>query len=151
MIEIMLPDGSKMPFDGSVNAYQVAEKISPNLAKAAVAAKVNDTLTDLTTPITTNATVSILTNKTPEALEILRHTTAHILAQAVEALYPKAKATIGPAIENGFYYDFFGIILKEEDLAKIEAKMNEIIDQDLQITRSLAFSRDTTERVICKS
>ena len=146
MIEIMLPDGSKMPFDGSVNAYQVAEKISPNLAKAAVAAKVNDTLTDLTTPITTNATVSILTNKTPEALEILRHTTAHILAQAVEALYPKAKATIGPAIENGFYYDFFGIILKEEDLAKIEAKMNEIIDQDLQITRSVV-SREKAKEI----
>ena len=123
MINITLPDGSKMPFDGSVNALQVAEKISPNLAKAAIAAKVNDTLVDLTTPITTDSTLSILTNKNPESLEVLRHTTAHILAQAVEDLYPKAKATIGPAIENGFYYDFYGIILKEDDLPKIEAKM----------------------------
>ncbi len=135
MIEIMLPDGSQMPFEAPVNALQVAEKISVNLAKAALAAVVNGTLTDLTTPITTNATVSIVTQKTPEALEILRHTTAHVMAQAVEALYPNAKATIGPAIENGFYYDFFGIILKEEDMPKIEAKMAEIVAADLPITR----------------
>ena len=146
MIEIMLPDGSKMPFEGSVNALQVAEKISPNLAKAAVAAKVNDALTDLTTPITTNATVSILTNKNPESLEILRHTTAHILAQAVEELYPNAKATIGPSVENGFYYDFYGIILKQDDLAKIEAKMTQIIEQDLPITRSVV-SREKAKEI----
>ena len=125
MINITLPDGSKMPFENPVNALQVAEKISSNLAKAAIAAKVDDTLTDLTTTITTDATLSIITTKNPESLEVLRHTTAHILAQAVEALYPNAKATIGPAIDNGFYYDFFGIILKEEDLPKIEAKMAE--------------------------
>ncbi len=145
MIEIMLPDGSKLPFEGSVNALQVAEKISPNLAKAAIAAKVNDALTDLTTPITTNATVSILTNKNPESLEILRHTTAHVLAQAVEALYPNAKATIGPSVENGFYYDFFGVIFKEEDLKKIEAKMTEIINQDLPITRSVVSREQAKE------
>ena len=112
MIEITLPDGSKMSCESGINGLQVAEKISAGLAKAASAVKVNDTVTDLLTPITENATISIITTKNPEALEILRHTTAHVMAQAVEALYPKAKATIGPAIENGFYYDFFGIILK---------------------------------------
>ena len=145
MINITLPDGSKMPFEGSVNALEVAEKISPNLAKAAIAAKVNDTLVDLTTPITTDSTLSILTNKNPESLEVLRHTTAHILAQAVEALYPKAKATIGPAIENGFYYDFYGIILKEDDLAKIETKMAEIVAADLPITRSIVSRGEAKE------
>ena len=149
MINITLPDGSKMPFDGSVSALQVAEKISSNLAKAAIAAKVNDTLTDLTTTITADATLSIITTKNPESLEVLRHTTAHILAQAVETLYPKAKATIGPAIENGFYYDFYGIILKEDDLAKIEAKMAEIIAADLPITRSVV-SRQKAKEIFTK-
>lgn len=145
MIEIMLPDGSKLPFEAPVNALQVAEKISPNLAKAAIAAQVNDVLTDLTTSITTDATISILTTKNPEAVEILRHTTAHVLAQAVEAVFPKAKATIGPAIENGFYYDFFGIVLKEEDLKKIESKMAEIVAQDLPIVRSVVSRAEAKE------
>ena len=149
MINITLPDGSKMPFENPVNALQVAEKISSNLAKAAVAAKVNDTLTDLTTTITTDCTLSILTTKNPESLEVLRHTTAHILAQAVESLYPQAKATIGPAIDNGFYYDFYGIVLKEEDLPKIEAKMAEIVAQDLPITRSVV-SRTEAKAIFTK-
>lgn len=136
MIEITLPDGAKMQFDSPVSGLQIAQKISEGLAKAAVAVQVNDTLTDLTTPITTNATVSIITTRNPESLDILRHTTAHVLAHAVKNLYPNALVTIGPAVENGFYYDFFGIILKEEDLPKIEAEMQKIIDADLPITRS---------------
>ena len=111
MIEITLPDGAKMQFDSPVSGLQIAQKISEGLAKAAVAVQVNDTLTDLTTPITTNATVSIITTRNPESLDILRHTTAHVLAHAVKNLYPNALVTIGPAVENGFYYDFFGIIL----------------------------------------
>ena len=149
MIEIKLPDGSKLPFEAPVNGLQIAEKISVNLAKAALATIVDGTLTDLTTPITTNATVSIVTTKTPEALEILRHTTAHVLAQAVEALYPKAKATIGPAIENGFYYDFHGIVLKEDDLPKIEAKMAEIVAADLEVVRSVV-SREEAKEIFTK-
>lgn len=149
MINITLPDGSKMPFEGSVNALQVAEKISANLAKASIVAKVNDTLVDLTTPITTDSTLSLLTMKNPESLEVLRHTTAHILAQAVESLYPQAKATIGPAIENGFYYDFYGIVLKEEDLKKIESKMAEIVAQDLPVVRSVV-SRETAKEIFTK-
>ncbi len=135
MIEITLPDGAKMQFDSPVSGLQIAQKISEGLAKAAVAVQVDGTLTDLTTPITTNATVSIITTRNSEALTVLRHTTAHILAQAVKNLYPNALVTIGPAVENGFYYDFFGIILKEEDLPKIEAEMQKIIDADLPITR----------------
>lgn len=136
MIEITLPDGAKMQFDSPVSGLQIAQKISEGLAKAAVAVQVDETLTDLTTPITTNATVSIITTRNPESLTVLRHTTAHILAQAVKNLYSNALVTIGPAVENGFYYDFFGIILKEEDLPKIEAEMQKIIDADLPITRS---------------
>lgn len=136
MIEITLPDGAKMQFDSPVSGLQIAQKISDGLAKNAVAAQVNGTMTDLNTPITANATVSIITTKMPEALAILRHTAAHVLAQAVKNLYPQALVTIGPAIENGFYYDFFGIVLKEEDLGKIEAEMAKIIAADLPIRRS---------------
>lgn len=146
MINITLPDGSKMIFENSITSLQVAEKISLNLAKAAVAAEVNGNLVDLTAPITTDSTLSILTTKNSESLQILRHTVAHILAQAVEALYPKAKATIGPAIDNGFYYDFFGIILKEDDLEKIEDKMSEIIAQDLPIVKSVV-SREKARKI----
>ncbi len=136
MIEIKLPDGATLSFEAPINALQVAQKISDGLAKNALAAEVNGTLTDLTTPITTNATVSIVTTKSPLALSILRHTAAHVMAHAVESLYPSAKATIGPAIDNGFYYDFFGIILKEADLHKIEEKMAEIVAADYPIVRS---------------
>ena len=136
MIEITLPDGAKMRFDSPVSGLQIAQKISDGLAKNSVAVRVNDTLTDLTTPITQDATISLITTKNPESLVILRHTTAHVLAQAVKNLYPQALVTIGPAVENGFYYDFFGIILKEEDLPKIEAEMAKIIAADLPIVRS---------------
>ena len=136
MIEITLPDGAKMPFDSPVSGLQIAQKISEGLAKNAVAVQVDGILQDLTTPITDNATVSIITTRNPESVAILRHTAAHVLAQAVKTLYPQALVTIGPAVENGFYYDFFGIILKEEDLPKIEAEMARIIAADLPIVRS---------------
>ena len=137
MIEIKLPDGSKMNFDSGVNGLDVAHKISEGLAKNAVAIQLNDNLTDLTTPITTNTSVSIITTKNPEALPILRHTAAHVLAHAVTRLYPSAQVTIGPAVENGFYYDFFGIVVKESDLPKIEEEMSKIIEADYPIVRSV--------------
>ncbi len=136
MIEITLPDGAKMAFETPVTGLQIAQKISEGLAKNAVAVHVNNVLTDITTPITTDASISIVTTKNPEALTILRHTTAHVLAHAVKNLYPTAQVTIGPAVENGFYYDFFGIILKEEDLPKIESEMARIIAADYPIVRS---------------
>ena len=135
MIEITLPDGAKMQFDSPVSGLQIAQKISSGLAAHALAVRVNDTLNDLSTLITENATISIITTKNPDSLSVLRHTAAHVLAQAVKNLYPNALVTIGPAIENGFYYDFFGIVLKEEDLPKIEAKMAEIVDRDLPVRR----------------
>lgn len=146
MIEITLPDGAKMQFDSPVSGLQIAQKISEGLAKNAVAVRMNETIRDLTTPITTDATVSIITTRNTESLEILRHTTAHVLAQAVKNLYPEALVTIGPAVENGFYYDFFGIILKEEDLPKIEAEMARIIAADLPIVRS-EVSRDEAVKI----
>ena len=145
MIELVLPDGAKMSVESGIKGVEVASKISEGLAKHAVAVKVNDTLMDVTTPITTGGTFSIITSKNPEGLEILRHTAAHVLAQAVEALYPNAKATIGPVIENGFYYDFAGIIIKEEELPKIEAKMAEIVAADYPIERKM-MAREEAEK-----
>ncbi len=136
MIEITLPDGAKMGFDAPVSGLQIAQRISEGLAKHAVAVRVNGTTTDLTAPITTNASVSIITTKDADSLDILRHTAAHVLAHAVKNLYPQAQVTIGPAVENGFYYDFFGIVLKEDDLPKIEAEMAKIIAADYPIIRS---------------
>ena len=144
MIELVLPDGAKMSVESGVRGIDVTSKISEGLAKKAVAVKVNDTLMDVTTPITTGGTFSIITDRNPEGLEILRHTAAHVLAQAVESLYPNAKATIGPVIENGFYYDFAGIIIKEEELPKIEAKMAEIVAADYPISRQM-IARDEAE------
>ena len=145
MIELVLPDGAKMSVESGIRGVDVASKISEGLAKKAVAVKVNDTLMDVTTPITTGGTFSIITDRNPEGLEILRHTAAHVLAQAVESLYPNAKATIGPVIENGFYYDFAGIIIKEDELPKIEAKMAEIVAADYPISRQM-MARDEAER-----
>ena len=145
MIELVLPDGAKMSVESGIRGVDVASKISEGLAKKAVAVKVNDTLMDITTPITTGGTFSIITDRNPEGLEILRHTAAHVLAQAVESLYPNAKATIGPVIENGFYYDFAGIIIKEDELPKIEAKMAEIVAADYPIERKM-MARDEAER-----
>ena len=136
MIEITLPDGAKMGFDAPVSGLQIAQRISEGLAKHAVAVRVNGTTTDLTAPITTDASVSIITTKDADSLDILRHTAAHVLAHAVKNLYPQAQVTIGPAVENGFYYDFFGIVLKEDDLPKIEAEMAKIIAADYPIVRS---------------
>lgn len=146
MIEIKLPDGSKMNFDSGVNGLDIAYKISEGLAKNAIAIQLNDNLTDLTTPITTNTSVSIITTKNPEALPILRHTAAHVLAHAVTRLYPSAQVIIGPAVENGFYYDFFGIVVKESDLPKIEEEMSKIIEADYPIVRSVV-SREEAVRI----
>lgn len=144
MIEIELPDGAKLSFEAGINGLDIAKKISEGLAKHALAITFNGQTQDLTTPITTSGTVSIITSKNPQGLEILRHTAAHILAHAVESLYPDAKATIGPVIENGFYYDFAGIILREDDLPKIEAKMAQIVAADYPIVREMMSREDAT-------
>ena len=138
MVAIKLPDGSVMEMDKGVNGFDIAARISSGLAKAALAVKVNGKLTDLSTPITTDATVTVITSKDAEGLQILRHSCSHVMAQAVKELWPDVQVTIGPAIENGFYYDFSR---KEpfttEDFAKIEARMHEIVKRDEKIERKV--------------
>lgn len=136
MIEVTLPDGSKREFNSPVTVGDVAASIGAGLARAALAGKVNGKLVDLSHPITENSTVSIVTDKDPEVLEIIRHSTSHLMAQAVKELYPQAQITIGPVIENGFYYDFsLPKHLTNEDLPLIEKKMDEIVKRDLPIVR----------------
>ena len=138
MVAIKLPDGSVMEMESGVCGLDIANKISAGLAKAALAVKVNETLQDLTTPITTDATVTIITGKDAEGLHIIRHSCSHIMAEAVKELWPNVQVTIGPAIDNGFYYDF---ARKEpfttEDFAKIEAKMHEIVKRDEKVIRKV--------------
>src|SRR6187399_2346147 len=133
---ITLPDGSKKNFDQPVSVADVAASIGAGLAKAAIAGRVNDKLVDTSFLINEDAKLSIVTEKDPAALEVVRHSTAHLLAMAVQAIYPKAQVTIGPVIEDGFYYDFaFERPFTPEDLEKIEAKMKEIAADDLKVTR----------------
>ncbi|MBN8713267.1 MAG: threonine--tRNA ligase [Xanthomonadales bacterium] len=142
MIEITLPDGSKRPFDHPVTVQEVAASIGAGLAKATLAGKVDGQLVDAGFPIGHDASVQIITEKSPEALEILRHSTAHLMGQAVQRLFPGAQVTIGPVIDNGFYYDFaYERPFTPEDLPKIEAEMHRIVDERLPVTRSVK-SRD---------
>ncbi|GGA35120.1 threonine--tRNA ligase [Dyella nitratireducens] len=142
MIEITLPDGSKRPFDHPVTVQDVAASIGAGLAKATLAGKVDGKLVDASFTIGHNASLEIVTEKSPEALEILRHSTAHLLAQAVQRLFPGAQVTIGPVIDNGFYYDFaYERPFTPDDLVKIEAEMEKIVKEQLPVTRSVK-SRD---------
>lgn len=135
---ITLPDGSKKNFDNAVTVAEIAASIGAGLAKAALAGKVNDKLVDTSYLIDHDAHLKIITEKDPEALEVLRHSTAHLLAQAVKELFPDAQVTIGPVIEDGFYYDFaYKKGFTPDDLIKIEAKMQELVKKDLPITRSI--------------
>ncbi|WP_449429029.1 threonine--tRNA ligase [Rhodanobacter umsongensis] len=142
MIEITLPDGSKRPFDHPVTVQDVAASIGAGLAKATLAGKVDGQLVDASFPIGHDASLQIITDKSPEALEILRHSTAHLMGQAVQRLFPGAQVTIGPVIDNGFYYDFaYERPFTPEDLPKIEAEMEKIVAEQLPVTRSVK-SRD---------
>ena len=141
-ITIRLPDGSERPFDAPPTGLDVAQSIGPGLAKAALAVKVNGELRDLTRPIEQDADLEIITPRSPEALELLRHDAAHVMAEAVQELWPDTQVTIGPAIENGFYYDFArDTNFTPEDLEKIEEKMREIVARDEPITREV-WDRD---------
>src|SRR5271154_3438693 len=136
MPAITLPDGSQKHFDHPVTVAEVAASIGPGLAKAALAGKVNGQLVDTSASISQDATLSIVTDKDPEGLEIIRHSTAHLLANAVQELFPDAQVTIGPVIEDGFYYDFaYKRPFSTEDLAAIEKRMAEISAKDLKVHR----------------
>jgi len=135
---ITLPDGSQRTYAGPMTVAQVAADIGPGLAKAALAGKVDGKLVDTSVAIERDASLAIVTGKDPEGLEILRHSTAHLLAQAVQAVYPDAQVTIGPVIEHGFYYDFaFSRPFTPEDLEKFEAKMHELAKADVKVERRL--------------
>ncbi|HLK49076.1 MAG TPA: threonine--tRNA ligase [Bryobacteraceae bacterium] len=135
-LEITLPDGSKQSVAPGTRPIDIAQSISPRLADAAIAAKVNGELYDLTRPLESSATLQILTNKDPEALEVYRHSTAHLLAAAVLELYPETKLGIGPPIDTGFYYDFDRATpFTPEDLEKIEKRMWEIQKRNLPYDR----------------
>lgn len=138
MVAITLPDGSVRSFDGPVSGLEIAKNISTSLAKAALAVFVDGDMWDLTRVIDRDAKVSIVTAKDEAALELLRHDAAHIMAQAVQELYPGTQVTIGPAIENGFYYDFArDEPFSTDDLEKIEARMRDIVDRKLEIVREV--------------
>ena len=135
-INVKLPDGSIKTFEQPVTAYQVAESISGGLARNAVCCQINGENRDIANLITTDVDFKIFTAKDEQGLEVLRHSAAHLLAQAVKRLYPNAKLAIGPAVKNGFYYDIdFGCEVTPEDLPKIEAEMAKIVKEDHKIVR----------------
>jgi len=137
-IRVSLPDGSEKELEQGANVLGLAASIGTGLAKAAIAAKVDGELVDLTAVLHDGAKVEIITEKSPEALEIVRHSTSHLMAQAVKSLFPAAKVTIGPAIENGFYYDFdVEAPFSPEDLEKIEVKMKELAKANLKLERQV--------------
>ena len=138
MIKVTLPDGSERDYADGASPLDVAESISKSLAKKALAAKVDGEMWDLVRPLEGDATVAIITDRDPEGLELIRHDAAHVLAQAVQELYPDTQVTIGPVIDDGFYYDF----AREEpfstdDFEKIEKKMRDIVDADYPIVREV--------------
>jgi len=136
MIQVTLPDGSKREYPGPVTVSEVAASIGPGLAKAAIAGKVDGKVVDTGFAIAKDSPVSIITAKDPEGLEVIRHSTAHLLAYAVKELFPEAQVTIGPVIENGFFYDFsYKRPFTPEDLAAIEKRMTELAAKDEPVTR----------------
>lgn len=142
MPRITLPDGSEKNFDTPVSVAQIAASIGSGLAKAAIAGVVNGKLVDTFHIVDEDAQIRIITDKDPEGLEIIRHSTAHLLAHAVKSLFPTAQVTIGPVIENGFYYDFaFGRPFSPEDLAQIEEKMADLVKENYSVSRKVV-SRD---------
>ena len=141
-ITITFPDGNKKEVDKGISGLDLASQISKSLAKESVAVKINDEIKDISLPINTDVSVAILKKDSEEALELIRHDCAHVMAEAVQELFPDTQVTIGPAIENGFYYDF---ARKEpftlSDLPKIEKKMHEIIQRNESFVREV-WSKD---------
>jgi threonyl-tRNA synthetase len=146
-IKVTLPDGSVREVPRGTSARQIAEGIGPGLARAALAARVNGAVRDLDRPLDADTTLAILTERDPEALEVLRHSSAHIMATAVRELFPNAAIGFGPAIEDGFYYDFqVDRPFTPEDLARIEAKMAEVAQRDYPFTREVVDRAEANRR-----
>jgi len=146
MPNITLPDGSVKKYDKPVTVFAVANEIGEGLARAALAGKINNELVDLSHEIAKDADLSIITSKSPESLEVIRHSTAHLLAQAVKNIFPDVQVTIGPVVEDGFYYDFsYKRPFTPDDIALIEKKMNEISKQNLEINRKIMKRQDAVD------
>src|SRR3954463_7649700 len=139
---VTLPDGSQRRFEKPVTVDEVAADIGAGLRKAALAGRVNGKLVDTSHLISNDVELAIVTEKDPDGIDVIRHSTAHLLAQAVKQLFPQAQVTIGPVIEDGFYYDFsYSRPFTTEDLAAIEARMHELSKLDQQVSRR-EMSRD---------
>jgi threonyl-tRNA synthetase len=146
MIQITLPDGSTKSFDSPVTVHQVAESIGPGLAKATLAGEVDGALVDSSHRIERDSSLRIITGRDEEGVDLIRHSTAHLMAQAVKRLYPETQVTIGPVIEHGFYYDFAREApFKPEDIEAIEAEMKRIVDEDIPVFREV-MDRDDAIR-----
>src|SRR3954466_4927884 len=147
MISLTFPDGARREFPEGVTGRKVAEGIAKSLAKRTVAMALDGVLADLSDPITRDARIEFVSRDDPRALELIRHDCAHVLAEAVQTLFPDTQVTIGPVIENGFYYDFFrNEPFTPEDFVAIEKKMREIIARDKPFTKEV-WPRDETKRV----
>ncbi|MFZ3181542.1 MAG: threonine--tRNA ligase [Methylocystis silviterrae] len=146
MVAVTFPDGASRQFEPGVSGVDIAKSISPSLAKRSVAMTLDGALVDLTSPVARDSRIEFVTREDPRALELIRHDAAHVLAEAVQELYPGTQVTIGPVIENGFYYDFFRAEpFTLEDLPAIEKKMREIVARDAKITREV-WSRDDAKQ-----
>src|SRR5437870_7912699 len=147
LMQVQLPDGSQKEVPDNATVADVAASIGKRLAKDAIAGKVNGKVVDVYAKVPNGAKVEIVTPKTPEGLNTIRHSTAHLMAMAVQELFPGTQVTIGPVIENGFYYDFAtDRPFSDEDLRRIEEKMAEIVKRDLPIRRE-EWSRDEAVKV----
>ena len=150
---ITLPDGSTREYAQPVTPYDVAADIGPGLAKAALAARIDDQMIDLSLVLENDTALALVTAKDADSLDLLRHDAAHVMAEAVLELFPETQVTIGPSIENGFYYDFYReTAFSEDDLAAIEKRMHDIVDRDEAITRevwtrneAVAFYKENNE------
>jgi threonyl-tRNA synthetase len=148
MAKVKLPDGSTLEVADGATAKQLAEQIGPGLAKAAVAARIDGELTDLSTPLTDSPQVQILTLKDKEGLNVMRHSCAHVLAEAVCSLWPQAKLVYGPTVEDGFYYDIdLDEPIRPDDFPRIEAKMKEIVEADKPIVRRQMSRAEALEKL----
>src|SRR5246127_1288358 len=147
MVALTFPDGARREFPKGTTGLDIAKGISPSLAKRTVAMALDGTLADLNDPIEADAKIELISREDPRALELIRHDAAHVLAEAVQSLWPGTQVTIGPVIENGFYYDFFrNQPFTPEDFAAIEKKMREIIARDRSFTKEV-WSREQAKRV----
>src|SRR5437660_11501887 len=147
MVTLTFPDGARREYAPGTTGLDIAKGISPSLAKRTVAMALDGTVADLADPIEKDAKLEFLTREDPRALELIRHDAAHVMAEAVQSLWPGTQVTIGPVIDNGFFYDFYrNQPFTPEDFETIEKKMREIIARDKPFTKEV-WSRDEAKRV----